>query len=369
MNSAAIAAAVAAASQPILPIGSGTKSALAASSAPTQRLELRELSGIVSYEPTEFLITARSGTPMHVLVAALAEHGQYLPFDPMFVDQGATLGGSLASGLSGANQLLYGRLRDFVMEVELVDGLGKLVRGGGKVVKNAAGFDLPKLVVGSYGRLGIITEVTLKVFPRPAATATLQATLASLPQGIAAIKKLRSLPLPLACLEMEPENSGGVSLWARFAGPADSLAAVLARATLAVPTTSPAMVDTAQEGELWRARAQTLEHTQHAESALVRIATTLECLPELIPRLLDLDGSRSYCSAAGAITWLSLPGSTDLTAVDKLLTGQQLAAVVVTGKVDQLTALGNKDWLAPAQRIQRAMDPEGKFARFQVLVP
>ncbi len=138
--------------------GGGTKPGLAAAVDGVTVLDMRGLSGIVEYEPDEFVFTALAGTPVAEVAALLAEHGQYLPFDPPFVDAGATLGGATAAGLSGPRRYRYGGVRDFVIGVRFVDGRGDVVRGGGKVVKNAAGFDLPKLMAGSLGRLGALVE-------------------------------------------------------------------------------------------------------------------------------------------------------------------------------------------------------------------
>src|SRR4029079_10168517 len=117
--------------------------------------------------PSEFTFTALAGTPIKEIVHALGERGQYLPFDPMLVDSGATLGGTIASGLSGPGRFRFGGVRDFILGVQFVDGMGRLLRMGGKVVKNSAGFDVPKFLTGSLGRFGLITEATFKVFPRP----------------------------------------------------------------------------------------------------------------------------------------------------------------------------------------------------------
>ncbi len=168
------------------------------------------------------MISARAGTTLAELSRVLAAEGQFLPFDPMLIDQSATLGGSIASGISGPCRLLYGGLRDFMLEVQLCDSAGREIRGGGKVVKNAAGFDLPKLVVGSYGRLGIITEATLKVFPKPPGNLTCHIKCSSLPAALDRGLKLLALPLPIAALEIEPGNQ----LLVRLAGPIDSLAAM-----------------------------------------------------------------------------------------------------------------------------------------------
>ena len=102
----------------------------------------------------------------------MAAHGQYLPFDPPFAADGATIGGTVASGVSGPGRYRYGGVRDFLIGVRVVDGEGRVIRSGGKVVKNAAGFLLHHGMVGSLGRFGVLTEVTFKVFPQPEARRT-----------------------------------------------------------------------------------------------------------------------------------------------------------------------------------------------------
>ena len=169
--------------------GGGSKPGLSTPGDDVTVLDMSGLRGVVEYEPNEFVFTALAGTPVAEVVAMLAEHGQYLPFDPPFAAAGATLGGAVASGLSGPGRYRYGGVRDFVIGVRFVDGLGQLVRGGGKVVKNAAGFDLPKLMVGSLGRLGALVELSFKVFPKPPAFATLRVDYPSL---AAASKRWRS---------------------------------------------------------------------------------------------------------------------------------------------------------------------------------
>ena len=143
-------------------------------------VETGGLSGLLEYEPQEFTFTALAGTPLAEIEQALSAHGQFLPFDPPLVQAGATLGGCVASGLSGPGRYRYGGLRDFLLGVRFVDWQGQLVSSGGKVVKNAAGFDLPKLMIGSLGQYGILAELSFKVFPRPEAYATLQIAYPSL---------------------------------------------------------------------------------------------------------------------------------------------------------------------------------------------
>ena len=124
-------------------------------------------SGITDHQSSDFTITVRAGTPVMDVINTLNDDDQFLPFDPVLHEKGATIGGTVAAGLNGPCRLRYGGLRDFVIGCQFVDGTGKLIRAGGKVVKNAAGFDIPKFMVGSAGQFGLLLELTLKVFPRP----------------------------------------------------------------------------------------------------------------------------------------------------------------------------------------------------------
>ena len=134
-------------------------------------LDTRAHCGIVSYDPTELVITARAGTPLSVLNAALEQAGQMLPCEPpSYSDSGAgdaTVGGMVAAGLSGPRRPWSGSVRDFVLGTRVITGLGKHLRFGGEVMKNVAGYDVSRLMAGSFGCLGLITEVSLKVLPRP----------------------------------------------------------------------------------------------------------------------------------------------------------------------------------------------------------
>ncbi|MCX2901679.1 glycolate oxidase subunit GlcE [Pseudomonas mandelii] len=130
-------------------------------------LDTRAHRGIVSYDPTELVITARCGTPLAELAEVLAAAQQMLPCEPPSFGEGATVGGMLACGLSGPRRPWSGSVRDFVLGTRVITGLGKHLRFGGEVMKNVAGYDLSRLMAGSYGALGVVTEVSLKVLPRP----------------------------------------------------------------------------------------------------------------------------------------------------------------------------------------------------------
>src|SRR4051812_36323921 len=136
-------------------------------------LDTRPYSGIVAYEPTELVITARCGTPLAEIEAALTERRQMLAFEPPHFGA-ATLGGAIAGGLSGPRRASAGALRDFVLGARLLDGRGELLAFGGQVMKNVAGYDVARLLAGSLGTLGLLLEVSVKVLPLPVAETTLR---------------------------------------------------------------------------------------------------------------------------------------------------------------------------------------------------
>ncbi|WP_043458375.1 glycolate oxidase subunit GlcE [Azohydromonas australica] len=142
-----------------------------------EALDTRVLAGISSYEPTELVVTVRAGTPLEELEAALAEKGQYLPFEPprFQVDGGrGTVGGMVAAGLAGPARATAGAVRDYVLGATLLSGKAEVVSFGGQVMKNVAGYDVARMLAGSLGILGLICEVSLKVLPVPVATRTLR---------------------------------------------------------------------------------------------------------------------------------------------------------------------------------------------------
>ena len=160
-------------------------------------LDTRGHSGIVAYEPTELVVTARCGTPLAELESVLSAQGQYLPFEPPHFGAGATVGGCVAAGLSGPRRANAGALRDFVLGLKIIDGRGALLGFGGQVMKNVAGYDLSRLLAGSLGTLGLILEVSLKVMPRPRAELTVSL---ELPQARAleSLNRWAGQPLPVS---------------------------------------------------------------------------------------------------------------------------------------------------------------------------
>lgn len=153
--------------------GGNTKSFYGRVSAGTL-LDTRRHRGIVSYDPTELVVTARAGTPLAELEAVLEQAGQMLAFEPPHFGAGATVGGMVAAGLSGPRRPWVGAVRDFVLGCRLITGNGKHLRFGGEVMKNVAGYDVSRLMAGSLGCLGLLTEISFKVLPKPRSSLTLR---------------------------------------------------------------------------------------------------------------------------------------------------------------------------------------------------
>ena len=162
-----------------------------------ERFDLRANVGVVSYEPTELVVTVRGGTPLAELEALLAGQNQFLACESPHFGAAATVGGAVAAGLAGPRRASAGAVRDFVLGVKILDGRGEVLNFGGRVMKNVAGYDLSRLIAGSLGTLGIVLEVSLKVLPRPVAERTLRFELDEA-DALARINEWGGQPLPLS---------------------------------------------------------------------------------------------------------------------------------------------------------------------------
>ena len=196
---AAVLLAAAEASAPVLAWGGGTRMSLGA---PPPRLGvvlvLRRLNRLLEHEPGDLTVTAEAGITMAALQGELGKRGQWLSLDPGYGEE-ATLGGVLSSNAAGPRRHLYGSCRDLLIGLTVITAAGATVKGGGKVVKNVAGYDLPKLFVGAFGTLGVIVEATVKLRPRPDVDKLVVARFASLKEaGVAARTVMASDLLPSA---------------------------------------------------------------------------------------------------------------------------------------------------------------------------
>ncbi len=160
-------------------------------------LDTRVYAGIIDYEPTELVLTARAGTSLAAIESAMRARGQMLAFEPPHFGRDATLGGAVAAGLSGPRRAYAGAVRDLMLGVKIIDGTGEALAFGGKVMKNVAGFDVSRLMAGALGTLGVITEVSLKCLPLPRSEATI-AFASSADDAIRRVNEWGGQPLPLS---------------------------------------------------------------------------------------------------------------------------------------------------------------------------
>ena len=275
-------------SRQVLAVGSRTKPRLSQVAEDVTLVSTRGLSGIVEYDPSEFTFTAQAGTPLREIIATLAARGQYLPFDPPLAESGATLGGTVAAGLSGPGRFRYGGLRDFILAVRFFDGGGTLMRGGAKVVKNAAGFDIPKFFAGSLGRFGVLTEVTFKVFPCPPAMGTFAIPCDDAAAAVAHISKAASGRWEFDALDYSPAEK---TLFARIRGPQEALEAIATDVTKHWPSARET------DGKVWRE----IDAWSFAKDAhfLARIPMTLAQLPAL-----ESSGVRFHLTGGGSAAYV-----------------------------------------------------------------
>jgi len=248
-------------------------------------LDTRGYAGIVSYEPTELVVTARCGTLLSELEDLLEKNRQCLPFEPPHFGADATIGGGVAAGLSGPRRAAAGALRDFVLGVKLIDGRGEALSFGGQVMKNVAGYDVSRLVAGSLGTLGLIAEVSLKLTPRPAEETTrrLEAPQA---RALELMNRWAGQPLPLSATAWHDDE-----LTVRLSG-----AGVAVRAAAAVIGGDPL------DGAFWRSVREHGDAFFAGDEPLWRLS-----VPSTTPPL-ELEG-RQLIEWNGGLRWLKSAAS------------------------------------------------------------
>ena len=236
-------------------------------------LDMRAYSGVISYEPSELVVTVRGGTPLAELEALLAEQGQCLPFEPPHFGANATVGGMVASGLSGPARANSGAVRDYLLGVVLINGKGECLTFGGQVMKNVAGYDVSRLMAGTLGTLGVLMEMSLKVLPVAPGEATLMCSGLSQQKALDLLNRWGGQPLPLnASCWVREETASPVqdSLLVRLRGALAAVEAACPRMMADVQAAGGAAsrMDNAQAGADWNAcREQTLPFFAQPPSA------------------------------------------------------------------------------------------------------
>jgi glycolate oxidase FAD binding subunit len=374
-DEAGVAVAVAeafAAGEPIAVEGAGTKRAMLRPVQASRTLSTRALTGITLYRPKELVISARAGTPLAEIEATLAAEGQMLIAEPPSAAPwgggAATLGGVVATNLSGPRRITGGAMRDHVLGMRFVNGQGEVLRSGGRVLKNVTGLDLCKLLTGSHGTLGVLTEITLKVLPRPQAAATLLIRVADAAAGVRALSAGLGSPYGVSGAAVVPAGAAGKD-------PADTIACLRIedfpsfvayrierlRAELAA-FGEQRVADAAETASLWSAIRDGEPLAARPEEALWRLSVK----PTNGPRVLDAlreAGLRGYLDWGGGLVWLAGPA-----------TETAHAAVMAAAAPGTFTLLRAPDSLRAAvpvipdepaplaalsRRVKAAFDPKG----------
>ena len=308
-------------------------------------LDLRAIRGIVAYEPTELVVTARCGTPLAELDAALAQHRQYLPFEPPHFGPEATVGGMVAAGLSGPRRAAAGSVRDYMLGAVLMSAQGELMHFGGQVMKNVAGYDVSRLLAGSLGILGPIVQVSLKVLPVPAAEATV-ALPANLRDGLALTNRWAGQPLPVSATAWQAGD-----LVVRLSG---ARAAVDAAVRCFVDEHGARRIEPEQAAPFWAGIREQHDAFFDGDLPLWRLSVPSNAPPFEFP-------GRQLIEWGGSLRWFR-------TDVDAAIVRQ--AATTVGGSATLFRARDRSPGVFPPlaapvlelhRRIKRELDPRGLF--------
>jgi glycolate oxidase FAD binding subunit len=310
------------------PRAGGSKRDIGAPGRDTTMIDLRAFSGVIDYEPSELVLTVRPATPLAEVEALLHSRGQTLAFEPW--DHGplfdrtpgvATIGGIVAAGVAGSRRVSAGGVRDHLLGFAAVSGRGEVFKAGGKVVKNVTGYDVAKVMAGSWGQLAIMTELTLKVVPRPRAAATVELPGLSTGAAINAMAKAMGSRCAVAAAAHFPSNGSSPALTAiRLEGFPESVE-LRAKQLLELLAGEATVMSSDDAEEFWTgirevrplAAAETLWRAHVAPSRAASLAEALEKIE-----------AQWFFDWAGALIWVGAPAAADVRAVAEACGGHAM---------------------------------------------
>jgi glycolate oxidase FAD binding subunit len=373
----AIAHQIAAAHEPLLVRGAGTKAGMLRPVQAAGVISTAALTGISLYAPKELIISAWAGTPLHEIETALAEHGQHLISEPpdfsaLFgaAPNTQTLGGVVATNLSGPRRVAWGATRDHVMGIRAVTGHGEVIHSGGRVLKNVTGLDLCKLLTGSHGTLGIITEVTLKVLPAPETVGTIVISGLDAEPGVAALSAALGSPygvsgavwLPTEAAARLSDVSGRSLTLIRIEDFADSVTYRTEKLRGELGFADAAILDDTSSRALWRDVRDARPLPLIEGDGIWRVSVRPSAGPSVLRAVPD---ARGYLDWGGGLVWLAGP------ATEATHRAIEAAARAAGGTWTLLRApdslRGAVDVVPPeaaplaaiTRRVKQAMDPRG----------
>lgn len=333
--------------------GNGTKTALVNLSLDVTTLSLSGLTGITEYQPEEYTITAYAGTSVQEIQVELSKNGQYLPFDPMLAKT-ASIGGTVATNLSGSRRFRYGGVRDFILGTTVIDGRGQTFRCGAKVVKNSAGFDLAKFFVGSLGKYAIMTELTFKVFPDTPTFTIIKLQFGSLDNLLSTVYYINQSAFELDALDFQPDGDQWVML-VRMNGRAESLSARVERFLNALKHQT-AQIESSELGDdtiVW----DTLNDLSTDDSPnVVKVVLSPKQIPAFDADIHTSVSNRRY-SVGGNVAWIA---TGDLKTLHNALEKHHLTGLAILGHSDSVI-LGKPINNVLSDRVKQILDPDNKF--------
>jgi len=367
-----------AARRPLSLEGGGTRRGLGRPDNTTDVLSSKRLTGVTLYEPSELVIAARAGTPVRVLEAELGGRGQMLPVEPMdhrglYGTTGEpTVGGLVAANASGPRRFAAGAIRDHLIGVKLVNGLGESVASGGRVMKNVTGLDLVKLECGAHGTLGFLTEVTFKVVPKPETSATLAFHGLDDARAVEALCRAVGSPFEMTGAAHLPGADGASArTLLRFEGFASSVEDRATRlAALLGEFGTPERLEGGEAAALWSALRDGLALGAKDDEAVWRVSVAPTRGPALAERLRAV-AERHCFDWSGGLLWLATrperdAGAAAIRAAVAAVGGGHATLVRAPDAVR--AAVDVFEPLVPAlrtvtARIKASFDPEGLFNR------
>ncbi|QFU15680.1 glycolate oxidase subunit GlcE [Microvirga thermotolerans] len=300
--------------------GNGTKASMGRPSQTDATLSAAALTGITLYEPAELVISARSGTPLSEVVDTLAGQGQQLPFEPMdyrplLGSQGEpTIGSVAAMNISGPRRIMAGAARDSLIGVRFVNGRGEVIKSGGRVMKNVTGLDLVKLMAGSWGTLGFLTEVTFKVLPRPERMSTLLIRGLDDGSAVAALSAALGSPFDVtgAAHLPAPDRQGARTL-IRLEGFSVSVDYRLNELRRLLKRFGAADILEGRGAEaVWQSVRDATVLQERADRAVWRVSTAPTRGPSLVARVAAAVEAQWFYDWGGGLVWIATPAEGDL---------------------------------------------------------
>ncbi len=364
--------------------GGDTRSGFGNPVAGEETLSSRGLSGIVDYEPAEMVMTARAGTPVAEIETALAANGQVMAFEPMDhrsvmgTSGEPTIGGVFAANVSGPRRFVAGAARDSLLGIRFVNGSGEVIRAGGRVMKNVTGLDLVKLLAGSHGTLGFITEVTFRVLPVPQAVATIVVSGLDDAAAAQAMSVAMAMPVEVSGASHLPQSVKGrflhgalpegeatvlrlEGLQASVAVRADKLAAAMA------PFGRVSHLAAEESRRLWQEIRDVLPYAGTTHKALWRVSVAPSAAHQLVAALRLEAGIDAFYDWQGGLVWMQMeadPEAALLRRYIKALGGGHATLVRAPERVRAMTPAFEPQPDAVAAlsaRIKEKLDPAGIF--------